>query len=107
MHNYYSKHVFLCTNQKALDKPCCANSGGEVFFDYFKGRLRELDLHGAGKIKISKSGCLGRCDLGPCIVIYPEAVWYTYASFEDIDNIIDTHFIHHQVVHSLLISEGS
>jgi (2Fe-2S) ferredoxin len=104
---YYSRHVFLCTNQKALDKPCCAKSGGEVFFDYFKKRLLELGLHGEGKIRISKSGCLGRCGLGPCIVIYPEAVWYTYASFEDIDVIINTHLLQGQLVHSLLIDSNA
>ncbi len=103
LQEFYSKHVFLCTNQKAKDKPCCANSGGEVYFDYLKDRLRELNVHGEGKIRISKSGCLGRCALGPCIVIYPEGVWYNYGSFEDIDKIIDTHLLQNQVVHSLLI----
>lgn len=86
-------------------KKCCANSGGEHFFDYMKLRLLELDLHGPGKIRISKSGCLGRCSLGPCIVIYPEGIWYTYASTQDLDEIIDSHLIGGNLVERLLIRE--
>lgn len=97
------KHIFLCTNQKALGKPCCANSGGEEFFTYMKSRLVALGLHGPGKIRISKSGCLGRCALGPCLVIYPEGIWYTYSSFTDIDAIINAHLVSGVVADELTI----
>lgn len=100
---YYKKHVILCTNQKAAGKQCCANSGGEEFFNHMKTRLLELELHGPGKIRVSKSGCLGRCSSGPCIVIYPEGAWYTYSSFSDIDQIIESHLIAGKPVEQLLI----
>ena len=102
---YYTKHVFLCTNQKSAGKQCCANSGGEPFFDYLKTRLLELDLHGPGKIRVSKTGCLGRCASGPCIVIYPEGVWYSYTSFNDIDQIIESHFIAGKIAEQFLIDQ--
>ncbi len=60
-------------------------------------------MHGPGKIRVSKSGCLGRCSSGPCIVIYPEGIWYTYSSFADIDEIIQSHLIENKPVDSLLI----
>lgn len=101
--NHYTKHIFLCANQKAAGKQCCANSGGELFFDYMKAKLSELGLHGPGKIRISKSGCLGRCSLGPCIVIYPEGVWYTYTTMADIDEIIGSHLVAGDTVTRLLI----
>lgn len=100
---YYSKHIFLCTNQKTPGKKCCANSGGEPFFDYMKSKLLELDLHGTGKIRISKTACLGRCNEGPCIVIYPEGVWYTYATTADIDEIINSHLMAGETIERLLI----
>lgn len=101
--SYYNKHVLLCTNQKAAGKQCCADSGGEEFFLYMKSKLLELDMHGPGKIRVSKSGCLGRCSSGPCVVIYPEGVWYSYSSFADIDQIIERHFIAGETVEELLI----
>ena len=103
MLNHYTKHIFICTNQKKAGKQCCANSGGEPFFDYLKKKLVELDLHGPGKFRVSKTGCLGRCSVGPALVIYPEAMWYTYASFADIDEIIATYLVAGDVVERLLI----
>lgn len=100
---YYSKHIFLCTNQKADGKKCCADLGGEQFFTYMKSRLVELEMHGLGKIRVSKSGCLGRCGLGPCLVIYPEGLWFSYTSFSDIDKIIDSYLISGLVAEELLI----
>lgn len=101
--NYFTKHIFVCANQKAPGKTCCANTGGELFFDYLKSQLKTRGLSGEGQIRASKSGCLGRCNSGPCLVIYPEGVWYTYASLADIDEIIHQHFILGQIVERLLI----
>jgi (2Fe-2S) ferredoxin len=103
--NYYNKHVLLCTNEKAAGKKCCANTGGEEYFQHMKSRLLDLELQGPGKIRVSKTGCLGRCSSGPCIVIYPEGVWYTYSSFEDIDEIIETHLISGTIAQRLLIDK--
>ena len=100
---YFSKHLFVCTNQKAAGKTCCANTGGDPYFDYLKERLLELQLHGPGKYRISKSGCLGRCNSGPCLVIYPEGIWYTYASRDDIDEIIDVYLLNGKPVDRLII----
>lgn len=84
-------------------KSCCANHGGEPFFDYFKSKLLEMGLHGPGKIRISKSGCLGRCSVGPCIVIYPEGIWYRYTTHDDIDQIIAEHILQNKIIPSLLL----
>lgn len=100
---YYSKHVFLCTNQKLAGKTCCANTGGIAFFDYLKTRLLELGLHGPGKIRVSKSGCLGRCASGPCMVVYPEGVWYSYASFSELDQIIESHLVAGKIAEAFLM----
>lgn len=103
--SYYNKHILVCTNQKPGGKTCCANSGGEAFFDYMKGRILELGMHGPGKVRVSRSGCLGRCSSGPCIVIYPEAVWYAYSSLEDIDRIIESHLVHGKISADHLIDK--
>ena len=100
---YYKKHLLVCTNQKASGKVCCANSGGDIFFDYLKTQLCELGLHGPGKFRVSKTGCLGRCNSGPCVVIYPEGLWYTYASFADLDEIISHYLIGGKPVAHLLM----
>jgi (2Fe-2S) ferredoxin len=37
------------------------------------------------------------------VVIYPEAVWYTYVDRDDIDEIIDEHLVNGRVVERLKI----
>lgn len=100
---FYQKHIFICVNQKEVGKTCCAQSGGMPFFDHMKNKLQALDLHGAGKFRLTRSGCLGRCNEGPCIVIYPESVWYTYTSFDDIDEIVEEHLVKGGIVKRLLL----
>ena len=49
------------------------------------------------------AGCLGRCDVGPVIVVYPQETWYTYIDEEDIDEIIESHLKNDKIVERLLI----
>ena len=102
---YYKQHLFVCTNQKAPGKTCCARSGGEPFLEYLKAQLKSRGLLGPEKIRVSRAGCLGRCDLGPCLVIYPEGLWYTYSSYTDIDEIIHHYLESGKVVTHLLINK--
>jgi (2Fe-2S) ferredoxin len=63
--------------------------------------MKALNLNGPGKVRINKAGCLDRCEEGPVLVIYPEAVWYTYVDEQDIDEIVDSHLINGKVVERL------
>jgi (2Fe-2S) ferredoxin len=55
-----------------------------------KARAKELGLK---DVRINTSGCLDRCELGPSMVIYPEGVWYTVRTREEVDEILQTHLI--------------
>ena len=103
MKNFYQKHIFFCTNLKTEGKQCCAEANPEHYFQYARSCLKQRDLVGEGKIRVSKAGCLGRCAAGPCIVIYPEGVWYTFHNEADIEVIIEQHCQNHQLVPHLLL----
>jgi len=100
---YYQYHVFFCTNRREDGRVCCADRGAQALRDYAKARIKELGLAGQGKVRINQSGCLDRCEEGPCVVIYPEGTWYTYVDREDIDEIIKSHLQHGQPVERLKI----
>jgi len=89
---YYTRHVFCCVNQRAAGdaRGCCRAKGAVKLRDHLKARVAALRLTG---VRINAAGCLGRCALGPTLVIYPEGVWYGAASPEDIDEILHTHII--------------
>ena len=65
--------------------------------------MKALGLAGEGKVRVNKAGCLDRCEEGPVIVVYPEAVWYTYVDRADIDEIIDRHVLRGEIVERLRI----
>lgn len=101
--SFYKYHVFFCTNQRAAGEPCCNNHGAEAAREHAKDRIKALGLNQPGQVRINSAGCLGRCDQGPLLVIYPEAVWYTYIDREDIDEIIDRHLMKGEIVERLKV----
>ncbi len=62
-----------------------------------------MNLNGKGKVRMNRAGCLDRCAEGPVLVVYPEAVWYTYVDQEDVDEIIESHLKNGKVVERLKI----
>jgi (2Fe-2S) ferredoxin len=100
---YYQHHVFFCINQRNDGRASCGDCGSVAAQKYAKKRIKELNLNGPHKIRINQAGCLDRCDLGPVLVVYPEGTWYTYVDHHDIDEIIDSHFLHGKIVQRLLI----
>ena len=67
----YRAHVFMCTNQKKIPAQCCANEGGQAYIDYLSAQLRQKNQFGPGKIRVSSSGCLGRCSKGALLGYLP------------------------------------
>ncbi len=100
---HYQKHIFLCTNQKSNDKKCCADASAVEKAKYLKQLLIEKNMHGVDKYRVSTSGCLGRCSKGPCLVIYPEGIWYSYSDIKDINEIVECYLGRGEVVSRLQI----
>jgi len=102
--HYFDNHVFFCTNQRAPGEACCNNHGASKMRDYVKDKVKSLGLsNDLKRIRVNTAGCLGRCDEGPVLVIYPEGVWYTYVDESDIDEIIEKHLKNGCVVERLRI----
>ncbi len=89
---YFETHVFVCGNRRpdGHSRGSCAAKGSEKLRDYFKARVKELGLE---RVRINQSGCLDRCEEGPCAVFYTEGVWYRLESFAAIDEVIQKHLI--------------
>jgi (2Fe-2S) ferredoxin len=101
--SHFQYHVFFCLNQREKGEDCCMNHGAEAAFDYMKKQVKKQGLAGAGKVRINRAGCLDRCEVGPVMVVYPDAVWYTFIDNEDIDEIVESHLQHGKIVERLLV----
>jgi (2Fe-2S) ferredoxin len=100
---YYRAHIFCCTNQRqhGHERGCCADKGAERLRNYMKKKAKEMGLK---DIRVNGAGCLDRCELGPCIVIYPEGVWYSPKNEADCDEILAMHLRDGKRVARLMLS---
>lgn len=87
---FFDTHIFPCCNRRpdGHKRGSCAARGSEALRDYMKVRAKELGLP---RVRVNQSGCLDRCELGPCIVIYPEGIWYKVETRDDVDEILVVH----------------
>ena len=99
----FEHHVFVCHNVRpeGAPRPSCTADGKSDLHTELQQLTKAAGL--GGKVRINKSGCLDQCEHGPTVVVYPEAVWYSYVDKHDIDEIIDSHVIHGRVVERLKI----
>ncbi len=99
---YYEAHLFVCCNRRPEGHPrgSCAASGSEKLRDYMKARAKELGLP---HLRVNLAGCLDRCEQGPCLVIYPEGIWYRIASRQDVDAVLLEHVRDGSRVNRLLL----
>ena len=96
--SYYKYHVFFCVNQREAGEACCNDLGAQQARDYAKKQIKQLGMDGEGQVRINQAGCLGRCEHGPVMVVYPQETWYTYVDNEDIDEIIEQHLQNDKIV---------
>ena len=101
--SYYKHHVFFCLNQRINGEASCGDHDAQGGFDHCKTLVKKAGLAGPGGVRINKAGCLDRCAGGPVAVVYPEEVWYTYVDKSDIEEIVEKHLKHGEVVQRLVL----
>jgi (2Fe-2S) ferredoxin len=100
----YERHFFICENIRDESDPrgCCGQKGAGEVIARLKKLTKEAGLK--GRIRINRSGCLGRCAQGACIVVYPEAVWYGGVTPADADELFNEHVVNGRPVERLRLS---
>lgn len=87
---YFDAHIFVCCNRRPEGhrRGSCAARGSEALRYYMKARVKEAGIPHA---RVNMAGCLDRCEQGPCLVIYPDGVWYRIETRADVDRVIEEH----------------
>jgi len=85
----YRFHVYVCTQQKPEGVPSCPVSGSFAVLEALDRETRERGLD--REVQITTCGCLGLCDEGPMMVVYPAGVWYRRVQPSDVSEIVGTH----------------
>ncbi len=97
-------HLFVCTQQKPEGVPSCAASGSLAVLE---GLDREVQKRGLSPdVQLTTCGCMGLCDEGPVMVVYPEGVWYRRVQSSDVSEIVDAHLLHNKPVDRLVWNDA-
>jgi (2Fe-2S) ferredoxin/SAM-dependent methyltransferase len=98
-------HLFVCTQQKPEGVNSCTAGGSLAVVDELNRQIRERGLSDA--VQLTTCGCMGLCDEGPIMVVYPEGVWYRRIQVSDVAEIVERHLGHEEPVERLVWRDAS
>ncbi|MFW6148669.1 MAG: NADH-quinone oxidoreductase subunit NuoF, partial [Atribacterota bacterium] len=90
----YRAHILLCYGG------ACLSSGADKVKEALETELGRAGLH--NEIDIIATGCMGTCELGPVMVVYPEGIFYQRVLPEDVPEIVQEHLLKGRIVKRLL-----
>ncbi|MEG6617075.1 NADH-ubiquinone oxidoreductase-F iron-sulfur binding region domain-containing protein [Peptococcaceae bacterium 1198_IL3148] len=89
----YKYHVLVCGGTG------CHSSGCQAVADALEKAIEDNGLKNS--IKLVQTGCIGACQLGPVVMVYPGAYHYCNVKPEDISDIVNDHLKNDKFVERL------
>lgn len=95
--NQYERQVLVCAGTG------CTSSGSLKIAAKLEEEIEKAGLK--DKVCVIRTGCHGLCALGPVMIIYPEAAFYSKTEIEHIPEIVEEHLVKGNVVTKYLYQE--
>jgi 3-hydroxy-5-methyl-1-naphthoate 3-O-methyltransferase len=100
----FQYHVFVCTQEKPEGVKSCSAA---CSWDVLAALNRELEMQGAGgEVQVTTCGCLGLCDEGPVVMVYPDGIWYRGVKALDVPEIVKSQLRSGQPVSRLVWNDA-
>lgn len=101
----FTHHIFVCCNRRKKDhsRGSCDPDGDEELKSALKKELEKRGLK--PMVRANEAGCLDQCELGPVIVIYPQAIWYGGVRIKDVPRIVEETIVNGRILSDLLIPD--
>ena len=93
----YRSHVLVCGGTG------CTSSGSPQIMEALKYEIKRQGLE--DEVAVVETGCHGLCALGPIMIVYPDATFYSMVQPGDIPEIVSEHLLKGRVVTRLLYQE--
>lgn len=81
----------------------CVSAGALKIKEKIQAILQEKGL--LNEINIIETGCMGPCDYGPVMIVYPEGVFYKKVTLDDVAEIVEEHFVKGRPVKRLMLQD--
>jgi NADH:ubiquinone oxidoreductase subunit F (NADH-binding)/(2Fe-2S) ferredoxin len=94
----YRIHALICAGGQ------CITAGGDSFEEALKHAIKEKGLE--DEIQVVETGCMGACEKGPMMVVYPEGVLYIHLKSSDAEEIVNEHFLKGRPIQRLMWKEA-
>ncbi len=96
-------YIFKCEQSSPpnMPKPSCVDDDTAELFSHMAQTLMQKGI--MGPVQPIRTSCLGRCQLGPVMMVEPGHYMYVKLTKEKIDKIIDQHIIGKKPVVEYLI----
>lgn len=82
----------------------CAMEGAMDITNAIKNELKKHRIE--NEIEVIRTGCLGLCDLGPIVIIYPEGTFYSKVNIKDVPELVEEHLVNGRIVKRLAYFES-
>ncbi|MFQ5601928.1 MAG: ferredoxin [bacterium] len=97
----FRQHYFVCTHARPpFAKPSCGpQTSHQILMKLQEEAEKQNLLH---EIKITACACLGPCEAGPSMVVYPDGIWYAKVTLEDVPEIVSSHMLQNKPIERLI-----
>ena len=90
----YKTRIVVCAGTG-----CMSTESGKVLAGLLK-KIKEENLE--NEVQAVKVGCMGFCEQGPIVNVFPEDIFYVKVTADDVDDIIEKHVKNGEVIDRLL-----
>ena len=97
-------HLFVCAQQKQEGVPSCPPNGAAAVLAALNSEILACGL--GSDVQVTTCGCMGLCDEGPIVVVYPEGVWYRRVQPSDVPEIAAQHLLGGKPVNRLVWNDA-
>lgn len=86
MKTRYKSHLFICTKSRGGEQKACMDKLDPDMKSVLKDAIKDRGWKGV--VRVSESSCLGICEIGPNIMIYPQEILLANVSMKDVPEIL-------------------
>lgn len=84
------RQIFVCTTP---GEGRCGFKGGGALLEKFREEVSDLGLAPSA---VLRNVCTRRHEEGPVVFVFPDDVWYTHVTLEEVPRIVQRHLVHQE-----------